>query len=94
MVHLIAPQAYPYLQPVVMSASSFKDCLGAWLTLLIEQNIVAQLWVKLPTSGVWREGLRRYSEATSPKSQIYILSHQPLPQQPWYTTVPLADDHP
>ncbi|NJN21967.1 MAG: histidine kinase [Leptolyngbya sp. RL_3_1] len=77
-----------------MSASSFKDCLGAWLTLLIEQNIVAQLWVKLPTSGVWREGLRRYSEATSPKSQIYILSHQPLPQQPWYTTVPLADDHP
>jgi two-component system phosphate regulon sensor histidine kinase PhoR len=94
MVHLIAPQAYPYLQPVVMSASSFKDCLGAWLTLLIEQNAAAQLWVKLPTSGVWREGLRRYSEATSPKSQIYILSHQPLPQQPWYTTVPLADDHP
>ncbi len=93
MVHLIAPHAYPYLQSVLMSASSFKDCLGAWLEVLIEQNISAQLWVKLPTSQVWRESLRHYSETVTPKPQIYILSHKPLPQEHWYTVVPLSERH-
>ncbi|MGD1907166.1 MAG: ATP-binding protein [Leptolyngbyaceae cyanobacterium] len=94
MVHLIAPQAYPYLQPVVMSASGFKDCLGDWLTALIEQNLSARLWVKLPTSAIWRETLRHYSEAVTPRPQIYILSHKPLPEESWYTVVPLSDRQP
>jgi signal transduction histidine kinase len=60
----------------------------------MEQNLSAQLWVKLPTNAVWREALQRYSEVVTPKPQIYILSHKPLPPEPWYTVVPLSDRHP
>lgn len=49
-------------EPLQVSLSTLRSTMGAMIDLLIERQISAQLWVKLPQHAEWFSELHCYSE--------------------------------
>ena len=94
MVQLIGPQLRPHIPTVSVSPSSFKACLGDWLSTLRTHDISAKLWVKVPRHDSWLEDLRLYARAVTPAPEIYLLTRRSLPPSDWHTAVPLPSHQP
>jgi signal transduction histidine kinase len=54
--------AYPALEPLVITPATLKALLGNLIDLLIEQQISAHFWTKLPRDPAWTAELQRYSQ--------------------------------
>lgn len=57
-----------------ISPTIFKTMVGSLLDLLIEQQIQATLWVKLPKGEVWQSEINRFREAAIAPYTLYVLS--------------------
>lgn len=63
----------PY--PLQASSATFKSLVRAALDFLLEQNLPATLWVKLPNRESWQADLDRYLDQASGECTIYICHH-------------------
>lgn len=52
----------PSLLSLTVSTSTFKTVVGAMMDLLIEQQIPAIVWIKLPFQAEWITLIERYQE--------------------------------
>jgi signal transduction histidine kinase len=57
--------------PLPLSPATVLSLLRSQIDLLIEQKIVATLWVKLPPGKIWQSELRRYQSAIDKSIVIY-----------------------
>ncbi|NES95917.1 MAG: hypothetical protein F6K32_11905 [Desertifilum sp. SIO1I2] len=73
-------------EPLQVSLFTLRSTMGAMIDLLIERQISAQLWVKLPQHAEWFSELNRYSEAVE-TATIYWMGNEsgtPIdPSQRW-----------
>jgi signal transduction histidine kinase len=58
---------------LMVSSTTFKALIGAIVDFLIERNISATLWVKLPATGRWLAEIEQYCQQGQPE-QIYLCS--------------------
>ncbi|MFN6464879.1 MAG: DICT sensory domain-containing protein [Nostoc sp. DedVER02] len=58
-------------KPLSLSPATLLSLVRAQIDLLIEQQIVATLWVKLPPEKIWQSELTRYQSSVGASSLIY-----------------------
>ncbi|MFW6359230.1 MAG: DICT sensory domain-containing protein [Chroococcales cyanobacterium] len=58
--------------PLAVTPDIFKSVLKAWINVLIDQNIRATLWVKLPSTGGWLKEIEQYSDQVKSSHPIYL----------------------
>ncbi len=58
-------------KPLSLSPATLLSLVRAQIDLLIEQQIAATLWVKLPPEKIWQSELARYQSSVSTSSLIY-----------------------
>ncbi|MEH2289061.1 DICT sensory domain-containing protein [Nostoc sp.] len=58
-------------KPLSLSPATLLSLVRAQIDLLIEQQIVATLWVKLPPDKIWQSELTRYQSSVGASSLIY-----------------------
>lgn len=58
-------------KPLSLSPATLLSLLRAQIDLLIEQQIAATLWVKLPPEKIWQSELARYQSSVGASSLIY-----------------------
>jgi len=64
------------LTPISASPATFKSVLDAVLSLLMDQQIAATLWAKLPDDPAWRDVLQQYCQGASPVAgPVYLLDY-------------------
>ena len=56
-----------------VSPTTFKSMLGSFLDLLIDRQIPATLWLKLPQGEVWTAEIERYRAAATASYTLYLL---------------------
>jgi signal transduction histidine kinase len=62
-------------QPLQVSPTTFKSMLSTVLDILIDEQLPATIWLKLPRGEVWEDELARYQRYAS-DSSIYVLHNQ------------------
>ncbi|MBW4685442.1 MAG: ATPase [Komarekiella atlantica HA4396-MV6] len=69
-------------KPSSLSPATLLSLVRAQIDLLIEQQIVATLWVKLPPEKIWQSELTRYQSFVGASSLIYIyqLAESEIPE--------------
>lgn len=73
----LAISSEPQPQPLQISPTTFKSLIGIMIDLLIEQQISAKIWLKLPKGEVWQAELERfYQSATAPYTVYCLQTHQ------------------
>ena len=60
-------------QLLQVSPTTFKSMLGSFLDLLIDRQIPATLWLKLPQGEVWTAEIERYRAAATASYTLYLL---------------------
>lgn len=69
----LAISASPELQPLQLSPTTFKSMVSLFLEFLVEQNLPATIWMKLPRGEVWQAELDRFCQVTTAPYSIYNL---------------------
>jgi two-component system, OmpR family, phosphate regulon sensor histidine kinase PhoR len=69
----LAINASPELQPLQLSPTTFKSIVSLFLDFLVEQNLPATIWMKLPRGEVWQAELDRFCQLTTAPYSIYNL---------------------
>ncbi|MCY7276363.1 MAG: histidine kinase [Phormidesmis sp. CAN_BIN44] len=59
-----------------VSPATFKSMMGNLLDLLIEQQISAAVWAKVPHGEAWQTKLDRYCELSDLPQAVYLLKNQ------------------
>lgn len=59
--------------PLQISPTTFKSMIAAFLDVLIEQQISATLWLKMPKGDVWMAEIDRYRKSANVLQEIYVL---------------------
>ena len=75
--------------PIQVSPRGFKSNLETVVDALIQLRHTATILAKLPNGSNWLEDLKRYSQAVTPKPDIYLLSRRSLGTTDWFTAVPV-----
>jgi hypothetical protein len=70
-IYKLAAGALDAPNSLAISSDTLLATLRAQVDLLIEQQISATLWVKLPKGNIWRSELERYSKRALPGTTIY-----------------------
>ena len=65
-------------QPLAVSPATLHSLVRAFIDLLIEQQLAATLWVKLPTTDGWREEIERYQQQGRPEIIYLCQTSSPL----------------
>lgn len=60
--------------PLQISPSTFKSLVSILLDVLIEQQLPAKIWMKLPKGDVWQVELERFRKLATAPYSAYILS--------------------
>lgn len=60
--------------PLQVSPSTFKSMVGLFLDILIELNIPATLWMKLPRGDIWQTEVDRFRKSANCAYAIYTLN--------------------
>lgn len=63
-------------QPLQMSPTTFKSMVGLLFDFLLEKNISATLWIKLPKGEVWQSELDRFCQSAQAPYTINLLQAQ------------------
>ncbi|MBE9178197.1 histidine kinase [Oculatella sp. LEGE 06141] len=61
-------------QPLQISPTTFKSMMSVFFDMLIERNISATLWMKLPKGDVWQAEVDRYRRLASAPYSLYTLN--------------------
>lgn len=73
----LATSSEPPPQPLQISPTTFKSLIGIVIDLLLEQQISATVWLKLPKGEIWQAELERfYQSATAPCTVYCLQTHQ------------------
>ncbi|MDJ0704369.1 MAG: ATP-binding protein [Leptolyngbyaceae cyanobacterium MO_188.B28] len=73
--------AEPPLALIQVNPTGFKALIRSFIDFLIEQQISAIFWVKLPRSEAWQEELDRYLKHPKlPQGAYYLSQRKPVPQ--------------
>ena len=59
-------------QPLPVSAANLLSMIGAVIDLLVEQQISATLWSKLPSGEIWQAEIHRYYKQVAVSDATYI----------------------
>lgn len=59
------------IQPLALTPATLLSLVRAQIDLLIEQQIIATLWVKLPPGKIWHSELLRYQSSVAASGIIY-----------------------
>jgi signal transduction histidine kinase len=62
-------------QPLQISPTTFKSVITLLLDLLIERQLTAAIWLKLPRGDVWQSEIDRYRKLSTSKHTIYCLQN-------------------
>lgn len=92
-------------KPLSLSPATLLSLVRAQIDLLIEQQIVATLWVKLPPEKIWQSELARYQSSVGASSFIYTCQidesgkggdgeagEENIPSSPYHVPVHLPPD--
>jgi two-component system, OmpR family, phosphate regulon sensor histidine kinase PhoR len=80
-LYKLATSSEPQPQPLQISPATFKSLIGSVFDLLIEQQIAATIWLKLPKGDVWQAEFERFYQsatATCTVYQLHLSSEEPL----------------
>lgn len=89
----IAISAEPQPQPLQFSPTTFKSLVGNLLDVLVEQQLPATIWLKLPRGDVWQAEIERFCQAaTAPYSLYSLLTYQDT-QAIQTQTIPLKENN-
>ncbi|OLP19663.1 hypothetical protein BST81_03730 [Leptolyngbya sp. 'hensonii'] len=72
----IALQAQAASTPLQISPATFKSVISTTIDLLLEQQIQAVLWVKLPRTEAWYGDIKRYCSSGLSAQPIHVLHYQ------------------
>ncbi|WP_448561884.1 ATP-binding protein [Trichothermofontia sp.] len=72
--HSPAPPA-----PLQLSPATLKSVIASLIDVLVDQELVATLWVKLPDAPVWQEEIDRYRTALGEASVLCTFVTEALP---------------
>lgn len=72
--------------PLQVSPTTFKSMLAAFLDVLIDKQIPATLWLKLPKGDVWTAEMERYRSLATAPYTLYLLGS--------LASAPASDQHP
>lgn len=72
----LAISSEPQPQPLQISPTTFKSLVGTVIDLLIEQQIPATIWLKLPKGDVWQSELERFYQSATAPYTVYSLQTQ------------------
>ncbi|XQQ07076.1 MAG: DICT sensory domain-containing protein [Leptolyngbya sp. IPPAS B-1204] len=80
----LAVSTDPTPHPLQLSPTTFKSIVGLFLDFLIEQNLPATIWLKLPRGEAWQAEVDRFCQlATAPYSIYSLQTYQKAdPNQP------------
>ncbi|MBI4780175.1 MAG: histidine kinase [Oscillatoriophycideae cyanobacterium NC_groundwater_1537_Pr4_S-0.65um_50_18] len=67
----------PASEPLKISPTTFKSMVGLVFDLLVEQNIAATIWLKLPKGDVWQNEIQRFCQSATAPYRLYNLQTQP-----------------
>jgi two-component system, OmpR family, phosphate regulon sensor histidine kinase PhoR len=92
----LAIDSEPAPQPLKISPTTFKSMVGLVFDLLVEQQIPATIWLKLPKGDVWQAEIQQFCRAAKASYSIYSLQAQeatngrkPSPvADPWESDLP------
>jgi signal transduction histidine kinase len=70
-VYQLASSVQAPLQPLSLSPATLLSLVRSQIDLLIEQQIAASLWVKLPPGKIWLEEIQRYQSSVGASAVIY-----------------------
>lgn len=93
----LATSSDPQPQPLQISPTTFKSLLSMLVDLVIEQQIPATLWLKLPRGEVWQAEIERFCQAATAPYSLFNLQTYPesFPiEQPQSVAVPSGRSHP
>ncbi len=64
--------------PFVLQTSpvTFKSLVSSLIDLLIEQQISASIWAKMPRGEAWQAEIDRYGESLTPPKAVYLFRNQ------------------
>ncbi|MEI1373824.1 DICT sensory domain-containing protein [Nostoc sp. UHCC 0926] len=92
-------------KPLSLSPATLLSLVRAQIDLLIEQQIAATLWVKLPPEKIWQSELARYQSSVGASSFIYTCQidesgkggngetgEENIPSSPYHVPVHLPPD--
>ncbi|MEB3358664.1 MAG: ATP-binding protein [Synechococcales bacterium] len=79
--------------PLKVSPATFKGMVESLITLLIQQEISAHIWTKMPRGKVWDAPFQRYAQAVRGGQSIYLLRRlrDQSPQSPYGADGAIAD---
>lgn len=69
----LAISSEPQPQPLQISPTTFKSLIGIVIDLLIEQQVSATVWLKLPKGDVWQAELERFYQSATAPCTVYCL---------------------
>lgn len=69
--------------PLQISPTIFKSLVSSFIDLLIEQELTATIWLKLPKGEVWQSEIERFRRTATAPYTLYVLGNEArLEQQP------------
>jgi signal transduction histidine kinase len=70
--------------PFVLQTSpvTFKSLVSSLIDLLVEQQIPAAIWAKMPRGEAWQAEIDRYSQATALPQAVYLFRNQKESEEP------------
>ncbi|MFE1747977.1 DICT sensory domain-containing protein [Coleofasciculus sp. H7-2] len=71
-LYQLALRVEPAPQPLAVSATTLKSLLWALMDVLIDQQLPAKLWVKLPPGEGWQAQIKQYQERGRAGHTIYV----------------------
>jgi two-component system, OmpR family, phosphate regulon sensor histidine kinase PhoR len=72
----LAIDSEPAPQPLKISPTTFKSMVGLVFDLLVDQQIPATIWLKLPKGEVWQAEIQQFCRAAKASYSIYSLQTQ------------------
>ncbi|MBW4517848.1 MAG: histidine kinase [Timaviella obliquedivisa GSE-PSE-MK23-08B] len=69
----LATSLEPTPQTLQISPTTFKSLVGIVLDLLLEHNIAATIWLKLPKGEVWQSEIERFCQSAIAPHTVYSL---------------------
>jgi two-component system phosphate regulon sensor histidine kinase PhoR len=77
-------------KPLQISPTTFKSLIGIVIDLLIDQQIPATIWLKLPKGELWQAEIERFCQSATAPYTIYALQTQ---QEYLSSKSPLGNHH-
>ncbi|PSB23015.1 histidine kinase [filamentous cyanobacterium CCP2] len=75
----LATESESQPKPLQISPTTFKSLIGIVIDLLLDQQIPATIWLKLPKGELWQAEVERLYQSAMAPYTIYVLQTQPEP---------------